>query len=468
MVQARHFIVLLLAACLTGCGGYAMFDPSAAFTSPGKQADWMKGGGQASVVDASNVETTASAPAAPDKPIGGSELAVHARLRGQARRRAGSPRQPNPIAVADAADVSVPVAPPPQAAEKITQPRGRAYLFRGVAGLIYSRGIDKLAERIKRTGIPASVETYLLWRPSADEAIRDYRRDPQPITLIGHSMGGDCVLDFAEMLNQADIPVSLLVTYDPTRIADDVPPNVERYINIYQSSNFMGGGNVVQGSRFHGHYASYNLKDHAEIVHINIEKADRIQEQLVGQDRRSLPQTPADAEGEAVPIHLEVPADAAIELWDSGLPVAAHAGDTLKTLAATYHVPLWALAQINSVSAREPLTEGQRIVVPRHLVPMQMPSHGDELRAGRTLNLRRHWSQQCGARHSPLGSKQRQNGYRRRFAADTGIDLAPVELIAIGDAAAARLRASAGQLGVLVACAWPQARRTAKPRRRQQ
>jgi hypothetical protein len=186
-------------------------------------------------------------------------------------------------------------------------------------------------------------------------------------------MGGDRVLDFAEMLNQAGIPVSLLVTYDPTRIADDVPPNVERYINIYQSSNFMGGGNVVQGSRFHGDYASYNLKDHAEIIHINIEKADRIQEQLVAKIAQ-LAQTPADAQGEAVPIHLEVPADAAIELWDSGLPVTAHAGDTLKTAAATYHVPLWALTQINSMPEREPLSEGQRIVVPRHLVPMQMPS----------------------------------------------------------------------------------------------
>jgi hypothetical protein len=368
-------IVLLLAVCLSGCGGYAMFDPSAAFTTPGKQADWTKGGSQAAVPEAADYETTETTPAASSKP----ESTAQSSLFTQASEtKLAAPPAPvvataKPITVADAADISVPVAPAPQAVEKITQPRGRAYLFRGVAGLIYSRGIDTLAARIRRTGIPASVGTYLLWRPTLDEAIRDYRRDPQPIILIGHSMGGDCVLDFAEMLNQAGIPVSLLVTYDPTRIADDVPPNVERYINIYQSSNFMGGGNVVQGSRFHGDYASYNLKDHAEIVHINIEKADRIQEQLVAKVAQ-LAQTPADAQGEAVPIHLEVPADAAIELWDSGLPVAAHAGDTLKTLAATYHVPLWALAQINSVPEREPLSEGQRIVVPRHLVPMQMPS----------------------------------------------------------------------------------------------
>jgi hypothetical protein len=368
-------IVLLLAVCLSGCGGYAMFDPSAAFTSPGKQANWTKGGSQAAVPEAADYETTETTPAASSKP----ESTAQSSLFTQASEtKLAAPPTPvvasaKPITVADAADISVPVAPAPQAVEKITQPRGRAYLFRGVAGLIYSRGIDTLAARIRRTGIPASVGTYLLWRPTLDEAIRDYRRDPQPIILIGHSMGGDCVLDFAEMLNQAGIPVSLLVTYDPTRIADDVPPNVERYINIYQSSNFMGGGNVVQGSRFHGDYASYNLKDHAEIVHINIEKADRIQQQLVAKVAQ-LAQTPADAQGEAVPIHLEVPADAAIELWDSGLPVAAHAGDTLKTLAATYHVPLWALAQINSVPEREPLSEGQRIVVPRHLVPMQMPS----------------------------------------------------------------------------------------------
>jgi hypothetical protein len=31
------------------------------------------------------------------------------------------------------------------------------------------------------------------------------------------------------------------------RAAHNVPPNVERYINIYQSLNVMGGGDVVQG-----------------------------------------------------------------------------------------------------------------------------------------------------------------------------------------------------------------------------
>jgi fermentation-respiration switch protein FrsA (DUF1100 family) len=355
----------LLAVGLAGCGGYSMFDPGASFTSSGKQAQWKQGVEPASATDA---DTTGSA----SDTVALTSLFARAANGKLSNDPAAPPTAAKPVAAADAGDTAVPAVPPPGAAEKITEPRGRAYLFRGVAGLIYSRGMDKLADRIKRVGIDASVDTYLVWRGVADQAIRDYRRDPEPIALIGHSMGGDSALDFAEALNAENIPVSLLVTYDPSRIADDVPPNVERYINIYQSSNFMGGGNVVQGARFHGHYASYNLKDHSEIVHINIEKTDRIQEQLVAKVAQ-LAGTPATGQGEPLPLRFEVPADAAIELWDSGLPVQAHAGDTLKALAATYHVPLWAIEQANS-GADGALSEGQRIVVPRYLAPTANPS----------------------------------------------------------------------------------------------
>jgi fermentation-respiration switch protein FrsA (DUF1100 family) len=348
--------VLLLAACLGGCGGYTAFDPestSAVSFSGGSSA----APSQHSAASAAYQREAANLDA----------LFAGAADGGAAGRATPAPQ----VAVASAADIAPPPARPPQ--REIAEPRGRAYLFRGVAGLIYSRGMDSLADRIRHAGVAASVQTYLLWRAAVDQAIQDYRRDPAPIVLIGHSMGGDSALAFAQRLNKEDIPVSLLVTYDPTRIADDVPPNVERYINIFQSSNFMGGGNVVQASRFHGHYASFNLKDHSEIIHINIEKAEQIQEQLV-RKIAELSATPAAVQGEAVPLHLEVPADAAVELWDSGLPVQAHAGDTLKSMAASYHVPVWSLAEINAMSARAPLSEGQRVIIPRHLVPMPIPS----------------------------------------------------------------------------------------------
>ena len=344
---------LLLAACLGGCGGYSSFDPEST----------------------SAVSFSGGAAAAPSPRSAASDRRESATLdtlfAGAAEGSDDRTAATRPDAVASAADVAPQPARPLNS--DIAAPRGRAYLFRGVAGLIYSRGMDSLADRIRRAGVPASVQTYLLWRGAVEQAIADYRHDPAPIVVIGHSMGGDSALSFAERLNSENIPVSLLVTYDPTRIADDVPPNVERYINLYQSSNFMGGGNVVQTSRFHGHFASFNLKDHSEIVHINIEKAEHVQEQLV-RKIAELSATPSVGQGETVPLHLEVPADAGIELWDSGVPVQAHAGDTLKTMAVTYHVPLWSLAESNAVSARAPLSEGQRVIIPRHLVPTTIPS----------------------------------------------------------------------------------------------
>jgi LysM repeat protein len=52
------------------------------------------------------------------------------------------------------------------------------------------------------------------------------------------------------------------------------------------------------------------------------------------------------------------------------MPVFARPGDSLQTIAATYHVPLWSLTQINKGAERTPLVPGERVVVPRHLVPL--------------------------------------------------------------------------------------------------
>ena len=368
MVQATRIAAVLIAASLSGCGGLTTgFDlDSTASLDGSSQSTGSRRTGDAALlamtddVAAKPGSSTASSP----RPSGALNNSLFARAAVEAK-----PIDPIVTPVAAKSTESVkPLQSSLRGDAPVNQPRGRAYLFRGVAGLIYSTGIDKLADRINHAGLTASVDTYLVWPGVAAEAIREYRRNPFPIVLIGHSLGGDAAVAFAETLHNADIPVSLLVTYDPTRIADAVPPNVERYINIYQSWNVMGGGDVVGGRGFHGHYASINLADHGEIIHINIEKADRIQEQLVAKIVQ-LTRTPTVGQGEVVPIRYAVPARAPIELWDSGVPVTAQTGDTLQSLAATHHVPLWALAQINRLPEQATLTGGERIIVPRNLAP---------------------------------------------------------------------------------------------------
>jgi LysM repeat protein len=56
-----------------------------------------------------------------------------------------------------------------------------------------------------------------------------------------------------------------------------------------------------------------------------------------------------------------------VELWDSGIGIRAEPGDTVRTVAQRYAVPVWAVAQLNDISANTTLEAGRRLVVPRHL-----------------------------------------------------------------------------------------------------
>jgi hypothetical protein len=257
--------------------------------------------------------------------------------------------------------------PPPLATSVVA--RGRVYLFRGALGLIFSRGMDKLAKRIEQAGLTASVNEFTICPFVAEQAIRDYRKDPAPITLIGHSMGGFCALQFAEKLQTENIPVSLVVTIDPAHLMPKLPSNVERYMNIFLSNDVLGGGDVAPEKGYQGHYASFDLSKLKGVLHINIDKMDVIHTQLLTKVLQ-IPETPAKREGESVPIRYAVPPDATIDLWDSGMPAFVRAGDTLETIAAYYRVPLWALTQINEIPESAALVANQRVIVPRHLVPL--------------------------------------------------------------------------------------------------
>ena len=258
---------------------------------------------------------------------------------------------------------------PPDAAQPATQPQARAYLFRGALGPIFSRGIDRLTKRLEEAGIRADIYEFTICRLIADQAIRDFRDNPAPIALIGHSMGGLCALTLAGILKSENIPVSLVVTIDPAQASPKVPLNVERYINVFLSDSILGGGDVVAEQGYQGHYASFDLKEHEEVTHINIDKMDSLHAQLVTAIAQ-LATTPLPANEEAVPLRYVVPPNAPLELWDSGTQQFARSGDTLQRLAALNRVPLWSLIQANQYSESAPLSAGQRVLVPRHLAPL--------------------------------------------------------------------------------------------------
>ena len=255
---------------------------------------------------------------------------------------------------------------PPQPVQQLPPPR--VYLFRGALGPLFSTGMDRLAEKIEKAGFWASVYEFTLCDLIALQVAKNYREDQAPIVLIGHSMGGLCSVRIAITLQEQNIPVSLVVTVDPAHATKSVPLNVQRFINLFLSDNILGGGDVKPEPGFRGHYASFDMKDHDEVTHINIDKMEDVHAQLVTMISQ-LSQTSATADSDPVPLRYLVPPKTSVELWDSGVALPIRPGETVDQIAANYRVPLWALQQSNRGIATTPLIPGQRIILPRHLLP---------------------------------------------------------------------------------------------------
>jgi hypothetical protein len=245
---------------------------------------------------------------------------------------------------------------------------GRAYVLRGLIGVVFSTGMDDLARELNSRGIRATSHGDPQWRAVADDAIAHYRAAPERtrILLAGHSDGAGAIIAIAEKLKAAGVPVALAVAFDPPRHADRVPNNVERFINLYQSRNLLGGGAVSPGTGFRGHFSNVNLREHGEIMHVTIDKSRVLRDAVLLKFFSAAAFGPQPV-GDAVPIDYVVPGDAPIEVWDSGMVVHAAAGDTVASLAARHSVPAWAIRRLNRLDDDAPISPGRRLVVPRNI-----------------------------------------------------------------------------------------------------
>jgi hypothetical protein len=243
---------------------------------------------------------------------------------------------------------------------------GRVYTLRGDMGIFFSTGMDYLAAELNQLGLSAGVYNWIDWIALADDAIARYRAAPDRtrILLAGHSRGGDGLIAMAWRLYSAGVPVALAVAFDSTRVVDQVPPNVERFINLYQSTNAVGGGAARPAPGFGGEYTTVNLADHREMNHVTIDKMLALHRAILPKfvEAVSLGSPPGSGR---VPIEYRVPAGVPVEVWDSGMAVRAEAGDTASLVAHQFSVPTWVIAQLNQVAPDEAIEPGRTLVVPR-------------------------------------------------------------------------------------------------------
>lgn len=155
---------------------------------------------------------------------------------------------------------------------------GEVYLMRGLMD-IFSRGIDVMAAKLRRTGVYAVDTSYTEWKNWADDIIaRDKKGDVSyPVIIMGHSLGGNDASKMATYLGARGVKVDYVVAFDPTE-PGYVGKNVGKVVNYY----LPNGKNRIRASKgFRGKLHNINVSDYPDIAHTNVEKNPKLQARVI-------------------------------------------------------------------------------------------------------------------------------------------------------------------------------------------
>jgi hypothetical protein len=165
-------------------------------------------------------------------------------------------------------------------------------LFRGLAGNVYSTGLDVLALDLKKIeGVD-----YVMVVPYTDyqmmgERIAGFK---DPTILIGHSYGVTSSIRMARNLPTVKFPT--LISFDPSQYvfdSNEVPSNIAKVLNFYQKGRWpFGIGNQKlyrnnssqQVTGITNEYVSgvthASIEDHKPLHNKAIEKITKIAESM--------------------------------------------------------------------------------------------------------------------------------------------------------------------------------------------
>jgi acetyl esterase/lipase len=147
----------------------------------------------------------------------------------------------------------------------------QVFLLKGLAD-VFSAGMDTLAAKLAARGVPARVANHSTSDSLAEEVARRYKAGGRgPVVIIGHSLGADAAVEMAQRLNEAHVPVALVVGFGPTR-SFSLPPNVARAVNYYHGY-----------TPWKGKVQNVNMDTMEGVNHFNVDKVDRLQNQTVSQ-----------------------------------------------------------------------------------------------------------------------------------------------------------------------------------------
>jgi hypothetical protein len=183
----------------------------------------------------------------------------------------------------------------------------RVYLLRGVLN-IFSLGLDDIAAKLERQGIPVTVANFVSWSSLADQAAAEYRSGKvRTIILVGHSSGATALPDMVAKLGQLGVPVKLAIGLDSvfrTKLAG----NAERYINFYVSNG--AGEPVTRTKDFRGALENVDVHAVPGVGHLSIDKNQIMQQKVISAIDAAVFRRPATASTAQKPQQPEISATA--------------------------------------------------------------------------------------------------------------------------------------------------------------
>lgn len=196
---------------------------------------------------------------------------------------------------------AIALAAPAQAQSSKQQPR--VYLLRGLAN-IFSLGMDDLAAKLNARGIKASVHSYVDWESLSGYAIEQAAngKRPNPVVIIGHSLGADAAIYMGNKVSAAGVPVPLVVTFDPVNLTT-ASAKIGKVVNYYQAG---GSGKPVSGPRVD----NIDLTGSGQLSHFNIEKAVDLHDRVIAMILR--PARPVAAKPKPKPVESTAGTDPAV------------------------------------------------------------------------------------------------------------------------------------------------------------
>jgi hypothetical protein len=156
-------------------------------------------------------------------------------------------------------------------------PKGRVILVRGLANM-FSTGLNTLTAELRRADYDASVHNHVEGRRLVEETVAAVNAGtlPRPLVLIGHSFGADEALRMGGMLGAGNVPVDLVITFDPT-VVGTAPRGPKRVVNFYQERDPLS--RMVQpGPGFDGAIENRLVQGES---HLSIEKAQRLHAEVL-------------------------------------------------------------------------------------------------------------------------------------------------------------------------------------------